>query len=367
MGGYLSTNIEQLREMIEDVIYKIEYDEESISEKSRKSFDRFHECRCLAHWPCTWENNFQFVNLVYSLFTGIQVIWGHTPIALGVFIYSQELVVFFAYPIHKHYLKGDGNLFFNIKKKKEKKEKNVKQQLKEIHSKMNAKKNKKDFDSIMEFANSVLELTKKLENENGQLSQDVEHPLVDVVRLVGRKIQTEYLTNLLYKKYESELTSLFPEEVLFDLRTSLAEDGKEFEDIITKLKIEKTLSLNHDLVLPWSWRTSRLVNCIAQIGEGRANGPWRQDFNHNVDIWLPMGIAWVYGGNHSISTGILQGKGSITPEAIYDISAVYDYVDCDGVNYYRKEDGFIISQVKNAEIAAIFEIGRLMKESSISY
>ncbi|MFB9990005.1 hypothetical protein [Bacillus benzoevorans] len=42
MDGYLSTNIEQLREMIEDLIYKIEYDEESISEKLKKSFDRFH-------------------------------------------------------------------------------------------------------------------------------------------------------------------------------------------------------------------------------------------------------------------------------------------------------------------------------------
>lgn len=40
---------------------------------------------------------------------------------------------------------------------------------------------------------------------------------------------------------------------------------------------------------------------------------------------------------------------------------------CDGVNYSRKEDGFIISPVKNAEIAAIFEIGRLMKENSICY
>ncbi|MGJ9459629.1 hypothetical protein [Oceanobacillus sp. CF4.6] len=42
MDSYLSTNIEQLREIIEDLIYKIEYDEESINEKSRKSFDRFH-------------------------------------------------------------------------------------------------------------------------------------------------------------------------------------------------------------------------------------------------------------------------------------------------------------------------------------
>jgi hypothetical protein len=44
---------------------------------------------------------------------------------------------------------------------------------------------------------------------------------------------------------------------------------------------------------------------------------------------------------------------------------VYEYVYCDGVNYYREED--IILPVKNAEIAAIFEIGRLMKENSINY
>ena len=42
MDGYLSTNIEQLREMLENLIYKIEYDEESMNEKLRKSFDKFH-------------------------------------------------------------------------------------------------------------------------------------------------------------------------------------------------------------------------------------------------------------------------------------------------------------------------------------
>lgn len=255
-------------------------------------------------------------------------------------------------------------MFFKIKKKREK---SVEQRLDDGHRRRNEKRNKEDFDSIMEFSKSVLEQTRKLEKENGTLNEGAEHPLVDVVRLVGRKIQTEYLTNLLYKKYESELPSLLPEEVFFDPRSMLSLDGKQFEDIINELKEEKTISLNRDLILPWSWRTSRLVNCIAGIGEGRANESWRQDHNHRVDLWLPMGIAWVYGGNHSISTGIIQGKGSITPEVVCDISPVYDYVHCDGVNYYRKEDGLIISQVKNIEIAAIFEIGRLMKENSISY
>lgn len=108
------------------------------------------------------------------------------------------------------------------------------------------------------------------------------------------------------------------------------------------LKTEKVISLNRDLVLPWSWKKPRSVTCIAEIGKGRRSGEWRQDHNnHYVNLWLPMGIAWVGSGNHSISAGIIQGEGHITPENVYDISNVYEYVYCDGVNYYRKEDGSI--------------------------
>lgn len=256
------------------------------------------------------------------------------------------------------------NLFFKIKKQKEK---SIKKRLDKMHTKVNQKKIKNEFDSIMRFSHRVLEQVKKIEESNGPISKDVEHPLVDVVRIIGRKIQSQYLTNLLYEEYESDLPSLFPDEVLFDLRTMLSSDGKEFYDLIKEVKEEKSILLGRDLVLPWSWKTSRLVNCIAQIGEGRKEGAWRQDYNHSVNLWLPMGITWVSGGNHSISVGIIQGKGSIKPEAIYDISPLYDYVKCDGINYYRKEDNYVISSVKNAEIAAIFEIGRLMKEFSISY
>ncbi|MGG0644105.1 DUF6710 family protein [Sporosarcina gallistercoris] len=243
-----------------------------------------------------------------------------------------------------------------------KREKVANAQFNERQIERNHQKNKEDFDSIMSFSKSVLDQTKELD-----LGKGVEHPIVDVVRLVGRGIQTHYLTNLLYVKYESGLPNLYPEGVLFNFRSILSQDGRRFEDLIKESKLEKTILLNRDLVLPWPWKTSRLVNCIAQIGEGRVNNPWRQDVNHSVDLWLPMGIAWVHSGNHSISAGLIQGKGSIKPNAVYDISEVYDYVQCDGFNYYRKEDGSIISSVKNAEIAAIFEIGRLMKENSISF
>ncbi|MBV1818008.1 hypothetical protein [Clostridium cochlearium] len=42
MDGYLSTNIEQLRESINDLLYKIQYNKESINEKVSKEYRKFN-------------------------------------------------------------------------------------------------------------------------------------------------------------------------------------------------------------------------------------------------------------------------------------------------------------------------------------
>ena len=226
---------------------------------------------------------------------------------------------------------------------------------------------KNNFASIMRFSKSVLDQSKEFKKSAESLTDENEHPLIDVVRLIGRQLQSQYLTNLLYQRDESQKPKLSPSELLFNPSTRISNDDISFEDVMRKLKTDKIVTLNRDLVLPWSWKKSRLVTCIALIGEGRPRGHWCQDINnHYVDLWLPMGIAWVYGGNHSISTGIIQGKGTIIPRYVYVISKVYRYVYCDGF-YYRKEDGSIISPVNNAEFAAIFETGRLMTDHSIRY
>lgn len=251
---------------------------------------------------------------------------------------------------------------------KNKQSKRIKQSSVKSNKSPNNLEIKNNFDSIMRFSRSVLDQSKDFKKSNERLKEENKHPLIDVVRLIGRQLQSQYLTNLLYERDVSLIPILSPEEVLFDPSAWISKDGTNFEDVMRELKTDKVISLNRDLVLPWSWKKSRLVTCIAQIGEGRRSGEWRQDHNnHYVNLWLPMGIAWVGSGNHSISTGIIQGKGHIIPENVYDISIVYEYVYCDGVNYYRKEDGSIISPVMNAEFAAIFEIGRIMTENSISY
>ena len=62
-----------------------------------------------------------------------------------------------------------------------------------------------------------------------------------------------------------------------------------------------------------------------------------------------------------------MGEGKLEPNYIFDIRPLYEFVKCDGQYFKRTEDGSNIAEVKNIEIAAIFEIGRLMMEQNICY
>lgn len=224
------------------------------------------------------------------------------------------------------------------------------------------------FNKIMQFANSVMEVTK--EDQKNNKSVPVTHPIIDVVRLIGRDLQTKYLTQLLFEEKETSLKPghVCPETILFSRRDLLLATRKRFEDFKVPVEIDKEIQLGKDLILPWPWHRTRLINAISNIGKGRAWGVWEQDFsNHTVELWLPLGVAWVDGGNHSIAIGIIQCSGKLKPDYIYDISKIYDYVFCDGENYISKENKKIIAPVKNVEFAAIFEIGRMMRDKAISF
>jgi hypothetical protein len=220
----------------------------------------------------------------------------------------------------------------------------------------------------MEFAKAVLMRAEKSRQHYGRELTFETHPIIDVIKLLGRKIQTDFLSNVLYWENDAPQTYIDSSDVFFPADTPLTKDGQYIHGLKRKLQLIRQVHLGRDLVLPCPWRRSRFINCIATIGEGRLNGTWKQDeTNHFVELWLPLGIAWVHGGNHSIATGIIQGVGEIPPETIYDISEVYNYVHTDGQYYFRNEDQSIISEVHSIEFATIFEIGRMMKERSISF
>lgn len=81
--------------------------------------------------------------------------------------------------------------------------------------------------------------------------------------------------------YTREMKHYTQFEVLFDLSAKISKDGITFEDVMREIKTKKVISLNRELVLPWSWKKSRLVTCITQIGGIEINGK-RFNFNPNL-------------------------------------------------------------------------------------
>ena len=224
--------------------------------------------------------------------------------------------------------------------------------------------NKQRFDYIMQTAQELINNSKNFDKEN--------HPICDMIRLLGRKLQSTEMEFLLwYGDIDSKIPSLFPENIFIPFDFSLdAEYTKRkvtFHSLEKEVQCDKDINLSTDLILPWPWRKERLLKCLKYIGKDREWGKWKQDeHNHRVVVWLPMGICWVHGGNHSIAVGIVQG-GSLKPDYWYNISAVYKYVKTDGDYFYRISDNKKLCHIQNVEFAAIFEIGRMMYENHICF
>lgn len=230
--------------------------------------------------------------------------------------------------------------------------------------------NEEKFNNILKFANEILEKNK--------ITKGPEHPIFDFIRILGRGLQSDYMKYVFYYDCEGgehNVPNLEWSTIGFDNRNRFVDENNKlinFYDLKKEIKSDKKLNLSKDLILPWPWNRGRLMGTINNIGDGRSWGRWKQDYrNHYVELWLPIGLAWVNGGNHSIAMGIIQG-GELQPEYYYDISELYKYIKCDGNNFIRTKTNYIIkdeilSPVTNVDFAAIFEIGRLLVERGISF
>lgn len=191
--------------------------------------------------------------------------------------------------------------------------------------------------------------------------------LRDFVKLLGRKLQSDYMCRAVSWIDEHKIPNLEPKLVWFSEGAKLNSNGDRLYDLKIKANTTRTLNLSSDIVLPWPWDIGRVVDCISCIGSGRPAGVWRQDtLNHQVEYWLPFGIGWVQGGNHSIMTGIIQGQGTITTSSVYDLSPAFSYVLFNGEDFVRVSDNTVIQKAPEFEFAAIFEVGRIMHRYKIS-
>jgi len=211
---------------------------------------------------------------------------------------------------------------------------------------------RKEFDNILEVARITAKRDPKA--------------LASLLRLIGRTTQSRVMTNVL-RHEDSVVLSCEPESTMFSSLAPLTRDARRLDDLKRPVRAPRPLKLGVDLHLPWPWNAGRIINCLSNLRPEGQWGKWRQDKNHCIELWLPLGIGWVHGGNHSLTVGILQGKGRVRPEVTYDISEVYKHVTCDGGAYMRKHDGSLIGPVTDLEMAAVFEIGRLMHKHRVMF
>ncbi|WP_178098798.1 DUF6710 family protein [Pseudomonas sp. H3(2019)] len=199
--------------------------------------------------------------------------------------------------------------------------------------------------------------------------------LVDLVRAILRPLQSEYLLGVAERGQDAlptiDSNTFFGEATRTRMFTA---DGMSFRGVRLEGK-DYSLKLSRDIVLPWAWSFRRYVDAVATIGSSKAlidgsewdrsfQGAWCQDENHQIELWLPWGIGFVNGGNHSITAGILAGEGEIVPDYVYDMGYLLDELHCDGKYYFDTRTGDKVAPVEDARRAAVFEIGRVMRDLS---
>lgn len=206
-----------------------------------------------------------------------------------------------------------------------------------------------------EFAH-ILDFAKQLAAKNPQA-------LIDLIRVLLRPLQGELLLNSIMHELHGAREEV--DRTGFFMGRGSRVDQSGFNGR-TLDKTDFLVHLNRDPILPCPWHRTRYVDTLSYIGKGKKLGDWEEDSkNHNVTIWLPWGVVFVNGGNHSIAAGIVGGEGTLKPTEVIDMGMLLDVARCDGKHYLSVVDGSVLGVVRNVKIAAIFEIGRLMREHRV--
>lgn len=214
------------------------------------------------------------------------------------------------------------------------------------------------FAQLMRTANAIAEV-----NPRG---------LTDLVRAIVRPYQADYLLAVAEggtdARPDFEARLLFGDEVR---RRMFSDTGSYRLPSLPAKHFE--IQLARDPVLPWPWKHDRYVSALATIGAAKVDpagiwnrhhsGAWRQTSNHRVALWLPWGIGFVQGGNHSIAAGILAGEGTLTPAYVFDMSYLFSEIYADAQSYREIGTGRRLGPVVSQRLGALFEIGRLMHQT----
>ncbi len=109
---------------------------------------------------------------------------------------------------------------------------------------------------------------------------------------------------------------------------------------------QQQVNLSRDIsIIAGAWKTDRLTNAP------------QREYNHHMKYYPYLNLAFVYGGNHSISAGIYFKQGDVLAD-VYDITKLFEHLDTDGICWIDRHTGKNISKVTDSFFALLYTIGQ---------
>ncbi|MYL35422.1 hypothetical protein GLW08_21305 [Pontibacillus yanchengensis] len=220
--------------------------------------------------------------------------------------------------------------------------------------------------------NNLLSIAKKI------LASDSPNKIYEYIYTLGKAKQHQLIVNC-FRKHMISKEEVWNEENLFFLRKKRSLLFRRFDvsgnnllnltSVREDIRIaEKRLNPKDTLIFPLTWNGKRMLDNLLKIGK-RVDHPWSFDkLNHNILYIKPINIGVVENGNHSMAVNIINNESSdVRVDEILDLSIIYEDIYTDGIHFRKKETDTIIDEVDNLEMAAIFEIGRLIQENGLYY
>ncbi|RII35265.1 hypothetical protein D2A34_08645 [Clostridium chromiireducens] len=167
---------------------------------------------------------------------------------------------------------------------------------------------------------------------------------------------------LIMKMYLGEEVD-FIESIFNDLGFRLR---KYFDrDLLNEEEKMIDISLDNDMAIPIAGDRKRFAKRLAKDTRGNRSSFFYNHNDYKAHLFLPINIAIIYYGNHSLLAGILKKEGKIKSDYVFDMGNKYDEIKFDGTYYREIKTNEIIYRVKNFELGVIFEIGRMLKQYNI--
>lgn len=144
------------------------------------------------------------------------------------------------------------------------------------------------------------------------------------------------------------------------------------------VKCNINVDIVSDPVITNIWNRERqfdnFYNKIGKINENPFDG---YKNNHKTNIWaykyLPIGLVFVYNGNHSVNSAIIHNEGSFLCENCIDVSPLFHEYSFDGIDYlYNNKkitNEYLHSGSKpfNDKFGYLFELGKLLHKYNITF